>query len=311
VNLRALLLIIVLALPTVAGAQRVQLERLSYKTYSDSIHKGRAIGLGAGTLALTVGSIVGLDQLWYANAPRAPLHLHDDSRDWFQQDKFGHGFTSYAIGYYYTDLMRWAGFNRKTSIWAGGFMGSFYLLGIEMLDGFSAEWGFSMSDFAANTAGSVFFIGQELLWNEQRITPKISYHPTDYAQYRPNLLGSNFGERMMKDYNGHTFWLSFNIYSFLNEDSKFPRWLNVAVGHGATGMLGSRSNPTEYPEGNPLPQFTRQRQFLLSLDVDLTKIRTNKKWLRTVFKAVSLIKVPFPALRVGTVDGARFEPFYF
>jgi hypothetical protein len=193
VNLRALLLIIVLALPTVAGAQRVQLERLSYKTYSDSIHKGRAIGLGAGTLALTVGSIVGLDQLWYANAPRAPLHLHDDSRDWFQQDKFGHGFTSYAIGYYYTDLMRWAGFNRKTSIWAGGFMGSFYLLGIEMLDGFSAEWGFSLSDFAANTAGSVFFIGQELLWNEQRITPRSPTTPQTTRSTAPTCLAPTSG----------------------------------------------------------------------------------------------------------------------
>lgn len=309
--LRGLLMIVLMMASFCAHAQRVQLQRLSYKTYSDTIHKGRAIGLGAGTVALWTGSVVGLNELWYAHEPRSSFHFFDDSDEWMQQDKFGHFLTSYAIGNYYTDMMRWAGFNRKTSIWTGGFMGSFYLFGIEMLDGFSAEWGFSLSDFGANTAGSLLFIGQELLWNEQRIMPKVSYHFTHYAQHRPNMLGSNWGERMMKDYNGHTFWLSVNIYSFLKEESKFPKWLNVAVGHSATGLLGGTSNPVQDDEGNPIPRFARQRQFLLSLDVDLTKIPTKKKWLRTIFKAVSLVKMPFPALRIGTEDGAKFEPFYF
>lgn len=313
--MRSFFLILFLLIGCNASAQRVKKERLSYKVYSDTIIKPRAWILGGATVALWTGSVVGLNQLWYANEPRSSFHFFDDNEQWFQMDKGGHFITSYAIGNYYTDLMRWAGFNRKTSIWTGGFMGSFYLIGIEMLDGFSAEWGFSYGDFLANTAGSLVFISQELLWNEQRIMPKVSYHPTHYAQYRPDLLGSNFGERMMKDYNGHTFWLSVNIYSFLKEESKFPRWLNVAIGLGATGMLGGRDNPSSYTDGNDvvheLPGFVRQRQFLLSLDVDLTKIRTNKKWLRTVFKAVSLIKMPFPAMRIGTSDGVHFEPFYF
>jgi hypothetical protein len=311
VIIRSFILFIGLVVAQGALAQRVQLERLSYKTYADTIRKPRAIGLGAGTVALWTGSVVGLNELWYAKEPRSAFHFFDDNSEWMQQDKYGHFLTSYAIGYYYTDMMRWAGFNRKTSIWTGGFMGSFYLIGIEMLDGFSEAWGFSYGDFAANTAGSLVFIGQELLWNEQRIIPKISYHPTRYAQYRPDLLGSNFGERLMKDYNGQTYWLSVNIYSFLKEESKFPRWVNVAVGFGATGMIGGNANPRANEAGVPFPQFDRQRQFYLSLDVDLTKVRTNKKWLRTVFKAVSLIKMPFPAMRIGTVDGVQFEPFFF
>ncbi len=307
-----LLLIVFLVLSMMgAHAQRVHKERLSYKAYSDTIIKPRAWGLGGATVGLWVGSVVGLNQLWYASEPRSSFHFFDDNAEWALIDKGGHFFASYAIGYYYTDAMRWAGFNRKTSIWTGGFMGSFYLIGIEMLDGFSEEWGFSYGDFFANTSGSLVFIGQELLWNEQRITPKISYHPTHYAQYRPDLLGSNFAERMMKDYNGHTFWLSANIYSFLPEESKFPKWLNVAVGYGATGMLGGRQNLLVNDDGVALPRFARQQQFLLSLDVDLTKIRTKKKWLRSIFKAVSLIKFPFPTMRIGTEDGVKFEPFYF
>lgn len=290
---------------------QAQSDPSTFKLYSDTIRKGRAIGLGAGSAALWVGSVVGLNELWYANEPRSKFHLFDDSRQWMQMDKAGHFFTSYAIGYYYIDMMRWAGFNRKTSIWAGGFMGSFYLAGIEVLDGFSDQWGFSLADFTANTAGSFAVIIQELAWNEQRITPKISYHPTRYAQYRPNLLGSNFGERMMKDYNGQTYWFSANIHSFLKEESRFPRWINVAIGFGAGGMIGGDDNPAFDDEGNALPNLMRHRQFYVSLDVDLTKIRTNKKWLRTIFKAVNLIKLPFPTVEFNSLGKVHFHPVYF
>ena len=291
-----------------ASAQETQFH---WKTYSGSISKPRAWGLGGGSAALWVGSVVGLNELWYANEPRSKFKTFDDNREWFQMDKAGHFLTSYAIGYYYIDLMRWAGFNRKTSIWVGGFMGSFYLAGIEILDGLSAAWGFSLSDFTVNTAGSFAVILQELAWNEQRITPKISYHPTRYAKYRPNLLGDSFATQMLKDYNGQTFWLSANIHSFLRDESKFPRWINFAVGFGAGGMIGGMENPDFDNDGNELPNLIRHRQFYISLDVDLTKIRTNKKWLRTIFKAVNIIKIPFPTVEFNTLGKTKFHPVYF
>lgn len=307
--LRNVLTIVLILVAVNTG--KAQSDPSTFKFYRDTIIKPRAIGLGAGTAALWVGSVVGLNELWYAHEPRSKFHTFDDSREWMQMDKAGHFLASYAIGYYYTDFMRWAGFNRKTSIWAGGFMGSFYLLGIEVLDGFSGAWGFSLSDFTANTAGSFAFIIQELAWDEQRITPKISYHPTRYAQYRPNLLGDSFGSRMMKDYNGQTFWLSANIHSFLKEESKFPRWINVAVGFGADGMIGGMDNPKFDDDGNALPNFIRHRQVYLSLDVDLTKIRTKKKWLRSIFKAVNLIKLPFPTVEFNSLQKVKFHAVYF
>ncbi|MBL4587666.1 MAG: DUF2279 domain-containing protein [Flavobacteriales bacterium] len=281
------------------------------KLYSDTIFKTRAWILGGATTVLWAGSVAGLNQLWYANEPRSKFHFFDDSKDWMQLDKAGHFMTSWSIGYYYIDLMRASGFNRKTSIWTGGFMGSFYLAGIEVLDGFSSTWGFSVTDFTANTAGSFAVIIQELAWNEQRIIPKISYHPSRYAQYRPDLLGSNFGERMLKDYNGQTYWYSANIHSFLKDESKFPRWLNFAVGFGADGMTGGVENPQFDNNGNPIPKFIRHRQFYISLDVDLTKIRTRKKWLRTLFKTVALIKLPFPTIEFNALQKVKFHPIYF
>ena len=50
-------------------------------------------------------------------------------------------------------------------------------------------------------------------------------------------------QQVLKDYNGQTYWLSANIWSF-NKESNFPRWLNVAFGYGADGMLYGENNPT-------------------------------------------------------------------
>ena len=264
----------------------------------------------AGGGLVMAGSLVALDRVWYSQYPRSGLHSFDDSREWLQMDKAGHLWSAYSAGEWGKGLLTQAGVNDRTARWAGGTVGLAFLTAVELLDGTSAEWGFSWWDMAANVAGTGLFVGQDALWGEQRIRAKYSVHFTRFAAQRPELLGSSKAERILKDYNGHTFWLSVNIYSFLKEESKFPKWLNVAIGHGATGLLGGHDNVDS--DGNVIvPRFVRQRQFLLSLDVDLTKIPTKKKWLRSIFKAVSLIKMPFPAMRIGTEDGVKFEPFYF
>jgi hypothetical protein len=59
---------------------------------------------------------------------------------------------------------------------------------------------------------------------------------------RPNVLGENFLQQTLKDYNGQTYWLSINVASFLSDDTRFPKWLNVAVGYGADGLIGGTEN---------------------------------------------------------------------
>lgn len=208
-------------------------------------------------------------------------------------------------------MMKWTGLERKKAIWIGGSLGPIFQTTIEILDGFSAEWGASPGDLIANTAGSAIAIGQELLWDDQRIIFRYSYHFSEETRYRPNLLGSSWNERWLKDYNGQTHWLSANIYSFLgNKESKFPRWLNVAVGHGAQGMLGGTFNPTEY-EGKPLPHYERYHQFYFALDIELGRIKTKSKFLNSIFKSVALIKVPMPTLEYNGLNQFKFHPLYF
>jgi hypothetical protein len=159
-------------------------------------------------------------------------------------------------------------------------------------------------DILANASRTGLLIGQELLWNEQRISLKYSFHQTKFAKIRPNTLGDTFIQQALKDYNGQTYWLSANIWSFAKE-SNFPKWLNVAFGYGAEGML--------YGDSNPNNQFSQDpyRQFYLSLDVDLTKIKTTSKFLKTVFSAINFIKISAPTLEYNSKGNFKFHFLYF
>jgi hypothetical protein len=198
----------------------------------------------------------------------------------------------------------------KHAAWYGGLLGFAYLLNIEILDGFSSEWGFSPTDLAANTLGSILFISQQLAWHTQRFSLKYSAHQTGYSQYRPDILGNNLIQNMLKDYNGQSYWISGNIASFLPGESKFPKWLNIAIGYGAEGMTGGYSNPSAW-NNQPIPGFKRHRQFFLSADVDLTRIPTRSKVLKGIFNVISFIKIPAPALEYNTLGEFKFHAFYY
>ena len=276
-------------------------------TDTTKINKGRLTGVVLTEGSLYLASLTGLYFAWYKDYPQSSFHFFDDNNEWMQMDKIGHSTTAYYVSRIGYESYRWAGVDENKSTLFGGLFGFAYLLNIEILDGFSQGWGFSVGDFTANTSGCLLFMGQQWLWKEQRFVLKYSYHHTKYPAYRPNLLGTNLLQNTFKDYNGQSYWLSGNIHSFLPERSRFPRWLNIAVGYGAEGMTGANQNT----ENKGIPEFTRYRKFYLSLDVDLTKIRTRSKTLRSVFVVLNFIKIPFPALEYNTLGKFRFHPVYF
>lgn len=225
-------------------------------------------------------------------------------------DKLGHAATSATLGLYGYKALKWCGVSEKKSIWYGGSIGFAYLTTIEILDGFSDEWGASPGDLCANAFGSALFMSQQFAWHEQRINLKWSFHQTEYSQYRPDLLGSRLNENMLKDYNGQTYWLSANINSFLNKENRFPKWLNIAIGYGAEGMTGAFENSSTY-KGTPIPYYKRYRQFYLSPDIDFTRIPTKSKVLNTVFNLLNFVKIPAPTLEYSKEKHFRVLPLYF
>ena len=235
--------------------------------------------------------LVGLNQLWYADYPKSSFHFINDNGEWLQMDKLGHMTTSYYSGVAGIKAYEWTGMKRKNAIWYGGLTGTFFLSIIEVLDGQSKQWGASSGDLIANTTGSLLAIGQALKWNEQRIQFKYSYSPSEWASENTEQLGENHLQRALKDYNGQTYWLSFNLKSLFDiQTTNFPHWLNFAVGHGADGMVSA------YQKQN---DSQRKRQFLLSLDVDLTRVKTKSKILNTVLHSFGFIKFPMPTLELS------------
>ncbi len=241
-----------------------------------------------------------LNELWYKGYQTKNFHFFNDNSEWLQMDKFGHAYTTYQLGWAGIQTLRYAGVKEKNAIWLGGMIGSFYMTTIEMFDGFSDGWGFSWGDMAANTSGTLLCIAQELAWKEQRFQLKFSFYPGPYAKYRPNVLGKTFAEQIIKDYNGQTYWLSCNLSSFIKKETKFPKWLNVAFGVGADGMTGGHENIVIVEADGSTRNFTRKRQYYLSLDADLTRIKTRSRLLKKVFRVVNIIKIPFPALEFSS-----------
>ena len=263
--------------------------------------KKRNILLISEATAYTV-SLVGLNQLWYADYPKSSFHFINDNGEWLQMDKLGHMTTSYYTGVAGIKAYEWTGMSRKNAIWYGGLTGTFFLTIIEVLDGQSEQWGASSGDLIANTAGSFLAIGQALKWNEQRIQLKYSYKPSVWASQNPSQLGSNHLERALKDYNGQTYWLSFNMKSLLGIQSvDFPNWLNVAIGHGANGMVSAYQKEED---------CNRRRQYLFSIDIDLTRIKTKSKSLNSILHAFGFVKFPMPTIELRN-NRIYAHPIYY
>jgi len=257
----------------------------------------------AANIAIYGGGMAGLYSAWYKDYPQSKFHVFNDLAEWKQIDKIGHAYSAYAESKASMELWRWTGIERKKRIWIGGMSGAVYQTAIEVLDGFSSQWGWSWGDFAANIAGSGMLIAQELAWDEQRIQFKFSFHPKRYndpvLESRSNeIYGKSTPEKIIKDYNGQTYWLSTNIRSFFPHSS-IPKWLQVSVGTGAEGLFGARSNTARDKDGNYTfyrPETQRYRQWYLAPDVDLSKIPTNKKAVRIALNILNVLKFPTPSL---------------
>lgn len=272
---------------------------------SDSIHKGRLATVSTLTGAAWAGSISALHFVWYADYPKSKFHFFDDSKEWMQMDKVGHFYTAYHLSHKVARSFYWSGLSKKASNWIGTGVGFGYQLSLELLDATSAQWGFSWSDVAANTSGVLVFGLQEIFFDRQIFRPKFSFSPSGYAHVRPNTLGSTFPEQLLKDYNGQTYWLSFSPFAF-SKNEKLPKWLCFSVGYSVNEKINGLDNTYLYYDR----VFQAKRQFLFSLDLDVSQFHFKRKWPKILLSPFNMIKIPFPALSF-TSDGIRGHFLYF
>ncbi len=308
-------------LPGLSGQEA----RLKFFEPSDTLHTSR-LYWAAGTATLGYASAsIGLYHAWYKQFPRSGFHLFNDLEEWNGMDKAGHIFSTYFQSEYGYGIGRWAGMKKSSSIWAGIIAGTLFQTTIEIMDGFSSDWGFSIADMGANFTGAGVFALQQHYWNEQKFRFKFSLAPRNYStepifssdgtsisslQNRSvSLFGNHWAERILKDYNGHTYWLSFNIHSFF-QNEKIPSWINVAFGYSAENMFGGFTNSWQ-ENGSVFVlneiEFPRYRQYFLSLDIDLSKIQVKNHFLKTLLTALNIQKIPAPAIEITSHGNVIFH----
>lgn len=305
-------------------------DTLSFWEPSPEFHScrfGTSTAIAGGAYA---GSLLTLNQAWYAGFERTSFQFFDDRGEWADVDKAGHVYATYLESEWAFRWLRWTGVEHRKAVWYGAGVAMLFQTTIELLDAHSAKWGFSVADMGANVAGAGFFVAQELAWQDQRFRFKFSSSPSAYPDYlvlseemttgmplekRGSLLfGRSLPERVLKDYNAQTIWLSANLHSLLGEPSFLPPWLNLAIGYGAQNMYGGFENRWEY-EGQVYqlsPElFPRHQQFYLSLDIDFDRLPVRSPFLRTLLGLLNAIKVPAPSLEYNTLGKWRMHAVYF
>jgi hypothetical protein len=273
------------------------------------LRKGRLAAVVATESALYAGSMAYMQFIWYDGVPRVPFEFYNDTAGFLQVDKFGHAYGAYLQSYLGYHALRWAGVPKKKALLYGGTLGFVLQAPIEIWDGMYEGWGFSWGDVAANTVGTSLFLVQEALFDEQRVRYKLSFSASPYARQANGYLGTTALGQFFNDYNGHTYWLSMPLNRIVRSQ-KIPDWLCVSVGYSANGMFGEFQN-IRYYRGTWIPDTQRYRQFLLSLDVDFTKVKTRSRFLNGLFKSLFLLKMPFPTLEINTQGQVRAYGLYY
>ncbi len=287
-------------------------------TPADTLNKKRfnwALGVSATTYT---GFSIGLYNAWYKKYPQEGFHTFNDWNEWENMDKMGHLYTSYFQGVLCYKGAKWTGLSENKALTTGLICGTLFQTTIEVMDGFSSQWGWSWGDFAFNNLGLGAFYFQQKHWGEQRISFKVSSWPKKYSTEpfpsetglftstldarASGLYGATWAERYLKDYNAQIIWASFNLSSFTNGNNKIPKWLNIAVGYGAENMFGGFENRWEINDENfILPEdLNRYQEFYIGLDVDLTRIKIKNPFLKSLFSTLNIFKAPMPAIEINT-----------
>jgi hypothetical protein len=291
-KLNKFIVIIITSIPSFAFAQPLQDSVAINKKRLSTFIIGSSIAYGA--------TLIGLNELWYKDSQRQSFQFFNDNAEWKQVDKIGHVYSSFYFSYGLSRALQWCDVKPRKADLAAALTGFLVMVPIEIMDGYSDAYGASGGDLVANAAGSLFFAGQSLLWDEIRLYPKFSFHRTSFAPLRPNVLGDGLASELFKDYNGQTYWISVDVDKFI----RFPKWLNLAVGYGAEGMIYARDAQ------NAEAGYHSYRQYYLSIDFDLTAIKTRSKTVKTLIFFANMIKIPAPTVEFST-QGTRLRGFFF
>ncbi len=260
--------------------------------------------VAGGIVAAEVGGLLYWNYTWY-DTKTGSFHFNDFSEDmkvYQKMDKLGHMIHAYVITDLFAKAYRWSGFSVRSSIWLASATAFFWMLQIEIKDGFYPDWGFSLGDFGANTLG-ISLAALRQFYPEQLggFRFKASYHVSTAYRYK---LYTNKNVGHPEDYEGLTFWAAANVHDFMpkNIQRTYPGWLKpfgIAIGYSVKKVAND--------------VFGGYNEVYLSLDLDLTKISMGgfDQFGIVIFlkDILNYIKLPMPTVRLS--PKTTYVGFYF
>jgi hypothetical protein len=291
-------------------SSRLPLQKISIFADAPTFNKNRFIAVGSSTLVALVGSYYYLNNAWWSGQKTKfkfdggykvldMFSLGKDALYAMNLDKFGHFYGGHLVGEWFYDMVKWSGKTREQSLKWAGIFGSSVALFIEIKDGFSPTWGFSLHDFAAGSLGSFY----PYLQSKSRFLNALDYKWSYYRRNNYYFKCIDYEGEFQDDYSNHTFWFTFNPKRY-SPKAKWPKWLGVSVGIG----IDDTWNNYHLGKANVV-QGAGAYEFYLAPDIDFRALLPQKPGWQRVAKVLNFIKFPTPALRFGKTT--QFLPIHF
>ena len=213
---------------------------------------------------------------------RSHFHFENDFDYALNLDKFGHFAAGVMLGEIFYEGYYWAGASEFQSYLFAGLSAMATHVAIDVKDGYSPEWGFSIFDVLSGTLGGFLPMAERYIPLSKYVDLKWSYWINTKAYYRQSDTGI-----FTDDYCNQTFWASFKPYRLLPSAARkyYPSFLAIAAGLSIDEKVFT---------GEPHPR----REVYIALDYDLEAFRPQGRLARQVVKFLNYFKLPAPTIQV-------------
>ena len=281
-----------------------------------ALNKIRFVVVNTSSLLGLVGSYYFINTAWWADSKKSfhfdgggsnikdvfNLGSGRDAKYAKQIDKVGHFYSGRIISDLYVRAVRWSGKSEEQSLLWGGILGTAVHGFVEIKDGYSPTWGFSMYDFMSGSLGSFYPYFQSKSRFLNALDIKYSYYPK-YTYYYDfiNRRGNDFFD----DYMNATFWFTFNPKRY-KPVSNWPKWLGISVGIGVDETLNNYN--LKMPGGNA-DWGKGGYEFYLAPDIDFEGLLPKRPFWKNLGHALNYIKFPTPVIRLS--KDSKFMQLHF
>ena len=220
------------------------------------------------------------------------FHFENDFHYAKNLDKLGHFASGVAMGELFYEGYYWTGMSERNAYLFAGTSAFLTHVAIDVKDGYSPEWGFSVFDVLFGSLGGFYPMAKRYIPIFKYFDLKFSYWKNSDAYFDDSRRRGS-SAIFTDDYCNQTYWISFKIYRFLPNTARkyYPEWLALALG------ISINEDVFHLKPGGKDGHYKGRYELYLALDYDLESFRPHARWARTLIKSLNYFKLPAPAIQ--------------